>query len=132
MKNRYTILYIYDPECGHCKKETPKLVAFYEKNKTKFDIGVFAVCADSSLVKMKKYIQEMKMTGFTNVNGPRTYTKPYNELYDAVTTPSMFILDSKKKIIGKKVPTDNLENFFTNYEKFHPVPKPPTKPAGTK
>lgn len=132
MKNRYTILYIYDPECGHCKKETPKLVAFYEKNKAKFDIGVFAVCADSSLVKMKKYIEEMKMTGFTNVNGPRTYTKPYNELYDAVTTPSMFILDNKKKIIGKKFPTENLENFFINYEKFHPVPKGSPQPAGTK
>src|SRR5690606_16435464 len=26
--NKYTILYIFDPDCGACKKETPKLVAF--------------------------------------------------------------------------------------------------------
>ncbi|WP_133259590.1 hypothetical protein [Pseudochryseolinea flava] len=68
---------------------------------------------------MKKYITDMKMTAFTNVNGPRTYTKPYSQLYDALLTPSMFILDDQKKIIGKKFPVDNLENFFVNYEKFH-------------
>ncbi|WP_165823866.1 DUF5106 domain-containing protein [Pseudochryseolinea flava] len=135
MKNRFTILFIYDPDCGHCKKETPKLVSFFEQNKTKYDVGVYAVCLDSSLVKMKKYITEMKLGGFTNVNGPRTYTKPYNQLYDAVTTPSMFILDENKKIIGKKFPTENLENFFANYVKYHPAsaPKPGggTKPKGS-
>src|SRR6187402_3001622 len=57
LKNKYTILYIYDPDCGHCRQETPKVVSFYEKNKAKFDVEVFAVCVDSSMVKMKKYIK---------------------------------------------------------------------------
>ncbi|RAW01810.1 DUF5106 domain-containing protein [Pseudochryseolinea flava] len=35
MKNKYTILYIYDPACSHCKKETPKLVTFLDRNKSK-------------------------------------------------------------------------------------------------
>jgi peroxiredoxin len=129
LKNKYTIVYIYDPDCGHCKKETPKLVSFYEKNKTRLNLEVFAVCSDSSMVKMKKYIKEMNMK-WVNVNGPRTFTKPYNDLYDAVTTPAMFILDDKKKIIGKKFPCDNLENFFNNYEKFLQLQKT-AKPDGT-
>jgi len=117
IKNKYTILFIFDPECGHCKKETPKLVDFYNKNKVKFNVEVYAVSADTSMAKMRNYIKEMKMPWIT-VNGPRTYVGPYQDHYDANTTPSLYILDDKKKIIGKKVPAEKLEEFFTNFEKF--------------
>jgi peroxiredoxin len=118
IKHRYTILYIFDPDCGHCKEETPKLVEFYNKNKTKFDVEVFAVSADTSMAKMKTFINDMKMKWIT-VNGPRTYVGPYSDHYDAITTPSLFVIDNKKKIIAKKVPAEKLEDFFTKYEKFH-------------
>jgi hypothetical protein len=125
IKNKYTILYIYDPDCGHCREETPKVVSFYEKNKAKFDVEVFAVCVDSSLVKMKKYIKEMNMK-WVNVNGMRSYVGDYKDFYDAITTPSVFILDSRRKIIGKKIAADDLETFFINYERYlkaHPPEK---------
>jgi len=126
LKNKYTILFIFDPDCGHCRKETPKLVDFYSKSKAKFDVEVYAVSADTSMAKMRDYIKEMN-TKWITVNGPRTYTGPYGDLYDAVTTPSLYILDEKKKIIGKKVPIEKLDDFFTNYEKFqkhHTAEKP--------
>ena len=81
-----------------------------------FDVGVFAVSADTSLVKMKNYIQEMGMQNFTCVNGPRTYTVSYQKLYDAVTTTTLYVLDENKKIIAKKIPTDRLEQFLTKHE----------------
>ncbi|SHG44542.1 Thioredoxin-like [Chryseolinea serpens] len=117
IKNKYTILYIFDPDCGHCKKETPKLVDFYNKLRSKFNVEVYAVNADTSMAKMRNYIKEMKMPWIT-VNGPRTYVGPYQDHYDANTTPSLYILDDKKKIIGKKIPAEKLEDFFTHYEKF--------------
>lgn len=116
IKNKYTILFIFDPDCGFCKTETPKLVNFYTKNKTKFDVEVFAVSADTSMKKMRDYIKQYKMTWIT-VNGPRTYVGPYHDLYDAMTTPMLYIIDEKKKIIAKKIPIERLEEFFTNYEK---------------
>jgi thiol-disulfide isomerase/thioredoxin len=114
IKNKYTVLYIFDPDCGSCKKETPKLVDFYAKKK--FDVEVYAVSADTSMVKMRDYIKEMKMKWIT-VNGPRTYVGPYQDLYDASTTPTLYVLDGKKKIIGKKIPAEKLEDFLTQYEK---------------
>jgi thiol-disulfide isomerase/thioredoxin len=114
IKNKYTVLYIFDPDCGSCKKETPKLVDFYAKKK--FDVEVYAVSADTSMVKMRDYIKEMHMKWIT-VNGPRTYVGPYQDLYDANTTPTLYVLDSKKKIIGKKIPAEKLEDFLTQYEK---------------
>jgi peroxiredoxin len=116
IKSKYTILFIFDPDCGFCKTETPKLVNFYTKNKTKFDVEVFAVSADTSMKKMRDYIKQFKMPWIT-VNGPRTYVGPYHDLYDAMTTPMLYIIDEKKKIIAKKIPIERLEEFFTNYEK---------------
>lgn len=119
IKNKYTILFIFDPDCGHCKTETPILVDFYNKNRAKLNLEVFAVSADTSMQKMRDFIKEMK-TPWITVNGPRTYVGPYQDLYDAIQTPSLYILDEKKKIIAKKIPTDKLEDFFINYEKYHP------------
>jgi peroxiredoxin len=127
IKKKYTVLYIFDPDCGHCKEETPKLVDFYNKNKTKFDVEVFAVSADTSMAKMRDYIRDMKMN-FITVNGPRTYVGPYQDLYDANTTPSLFIIDSKRKIIAKKIPAEKLEEFFIQYEKYNKPAEADTKP----
>ena len=118
IKSKFTVVYFFDPDCGHCKKETPKLVDFYAKNRSRFNVEVFAVSADTSIQKMRDYIKEMKMQWVT-VNGPRTYVGHYQDLYDSQTTPTIYILDDKKKIIGKKLPVDKLEEFFVNYEKFH-------------
>jgi hypothetical protein len=44
---------------------------------------------------------------------------PYQDHYDAITTPSLFVIDNKKKIIAKKIPAEKLEDFFIQYEKYH-------------
>ena len=130
IKNKYTILFIFDPDCSHCKEETPKLVDFYTKNKTKFDVEVFAVSSDTSMVKMKNFMKEFK-TPWITVNGPRTYLpKHYSEFYHAETTPALYILDSKHKIIAKKLPVKQLEDFFIKHEKFLNTSQP-KKPSGT-
>lgn len=116
IKSKYTIVFFFDPDCGHCKVETPKLVEFYNKNKNKFNVEVYAVSADTSMVKMKNYIKDMKMPWIT-VNGPRSAVGNYQKLYDAFSTPTLYILDEKKKIIAKKPPIEELANFFENIEK---------------
>lgn len=116
IKKRYTIVFFFDPDCGHCKVETPKLVEFYNKNKEKFSLEVYAVSADTSMVKMKDYIKDMKMPWIT-VNGPRSAVGNYQKLYDAFSTPTLYILDEKKKIIAKKPPIEELGNFFENFER---------------
>jgi len=117
IKKKYTIIFFFDPDCGHCREETPKLVSFYKKNNLKYNVEVFAVSADTSMKKMRDYIAEMKMPWIT-VNGPRSYTNQhYSKLYYAETTPTIYILDDKKKIIAKKPPVEKIEGFLENYEK---------------
>ena len=115
MKNKYTIVYFYDPDCGHCKTETPKLKKFC--NESGYDIGVYTVSADTSITKMKNYIKDMGISNWVNVNGPRTYTVSYQKQYDALTTPTIYVLDRRKKIIAKKIPADRLEDFLAQHER---------------
>jgi thiol-disulfide isomerase/thioredoxin len=118
IKKKYTLVYFFDPDCGHCRQESPKLVDFYNKNKSKYDLEVFAVCMDTSLQKMKDYIKEMKMSWIT-VNGPRSYlAEPFRKLYYSETTPTLYILDEKKTVIARKLPVEKVDEFLTNYEKF--------------
>jgi thiol-disulfide isomerase/thioredoxin len=123
IKNKYTVLFIFDPDCGHCREETPKLVEFYNKSKAKLNLEVYAVASDSSLSKMKKFTEEFK-TPWITVNGPRTYLKEhYSKLYHSETIPTIYILDDKKKIIAKKLPIKQLEDFFTKHERFEKLKK---------
>jgi peroxiredoxin len=118
IKNKYTILYIFDPDCSHCRQETPKLVSFYNSYKSKFDVEVYAVSADTSIQKMKDFIKEFK-TPWITVNGPRSYVGSYHKLYDADQTPSLYIIDRRRKIIAKKPPIEELVNFFNNQERLN-------------
>ena len=66
--------------------------------------------------KMKNYIKEMKMT-WTTVNAHRTYTKWYQDLYDAIATPSLYVLDRNRRIIAKQIAVNKLGDFLAQYEK---------------
>ena len=114
IRSKYTVLYFYDPDCGHCKEETPVLVDF--TNKTTFDVQVFSVCADTSMVKMNNYIADVGMDKWVNVNGPRSFVGHYQDLYDAFQTPTLYLLNEEKEIIAKKLPAAKLEEFLQQYE----------------
>lgn len=117
IKKKYTILYFFDPDCGHCRVESPRLVEFYNKSKVKYDLEVYAVSLDTSMQKMRDYIQEMKMSWIT-VNGPRNTIGSYKTGYFAETTPTIYILDEKKKIVAKWLSVEKIEDFLNSYNQY--------------
>lgn len=116
VKSNFLILFFWDPECGHCEQEIPKLKDFYDKQKDSLGVKIFAVCSDTSLVKWKSAIRKRKMD-WINVNGPRTLTGDYHEQYDVTTTPVIYILNTRKEIIAKRLVTEQFLQFFKNYIK---------------
>jgi thiol-disulfide isomerase/thioredoxin len=111
----YTIVLFWDPDCGHCEKEIPKLKEYYEKNRERLGLEIFAVCSDSSMVKWKNAIKK-KGTTWINVDGPRRLTGNYHDEYDIQSTPTIYILNRKKEIIAKQIRTEEIEQFFKNYK----------------
>jgi len=105
----YTILYFWDPDCGHCKKATPKVKAYYDKVRNK-GVQVFAVCTEVEMEKWKTFIRENNLD-WINVADPKLKNN-FRQEFDILTTPQIFILDKDKKIIAKKIDEDNMEKIL--------------------
>jgi thiol-disulfide isomerase/thioredoxin len=118
VKNKYTIIYFWDPSCGHCQKVTPKLSEFYKTNKEKFDVEVFGVYIETDTTEWFKYIKEKELT-WLNV-ADLTLKTNFRAYYDIYSTPVIYVLDRNKKIIAKRIDVENLADFLTNYSKQNP------------
>jgi peroxiredoxin len=113
-KSKATILYFWDPNCGHCQKETPKLHEFWEKYKQK-GVGVYAVSIDRKPDDWKKYVRE-KGLKWTNVWDSYVATD-FKNIYDIYSTPVIYILDENKRILAKRIGAEQLPDFFDNFFK---------------
>ncbi len=108
IKRKYTLLYFWDPECSHCKKETPLMTSFYNEYRDKYNFEVYAICMDTSWKEMKTYIRKNEMN-WINVNGYYSMSGDFRELYDVHSSPVMFLIDEQKKIVAKKILTDQMK-----------------------
>jgi thiol-disulfide isomerase/thioredoxin len=113
VKAKYTILFFYAPDCGHCKKQSPDLVAFFKKAKEqKLDMKVFATCTYKTEDKMPEcmqYIQEKGFGDFINTMDPHMISR-YFTLYNVELTPQLFVLDENKVIRSKNIDTKQLSD----------------------
>lgn len=99
----YTLLYFWDPKCGHCKKAAPLMVDFYEKYKDK-GVEMYAVCTKDKDKKM--CIESIEEKGFgiwTNVLAMTDRQLYYRLYYRIKTTPIIYILDKDKNILMKNI-----------------------------
>jgi len=110
----YLILLFYEVDCNHCKKEITALKTWLKDDK--YGVKVFAVCTDTSMVEWKKFIREYKLD-WIHVNGTRSVTPDYHNLYDIRMTPTLFLLDDKKKILAKRLKTEQLAPFLKSHVK---------------
>ena len=120
----YTVVFIYDPECSHCKEETPKLLQqesfFKEKN-----IGVFAASIVRDKAMWQKFIEEFKIQSWYNgidvhlnpKSGVEEYYTDFKNTFDVYATPVIYVLDKSKRIIGKRIPADKIQDFINFYER---------------
>jgi thiol-disulfide isomerase/thioredoxin len=136
IKAEYTILYFWDPECGHCKTSTPKLQKLYAEKLKARNVEVFAVgkAVGEDFEKWKKFIREKNLT-FINVGLTDKLYKAaqedarqfipkyttiqalnYQETYDIFSTPRVFILDKDKKIVAKQLSISQLEDYLDHLQ----------------
>lgn len=111
----FTILYFWEPDCGHCREATPKLKIWYDKPKD-YSFEVFAVCTTAEKEKWSKYIEENKLTWINGWDPQRL--SHFDYYYNVQSTPTIYILDKNKKIIAKKLPVEEIGNFIDNYRKY--------------
>ncbi|MFT7344851.1 MAG: thiol-disulfide isomerase/thioredoxin [Lentimonas sp.] len=143
LKSEYTILYFWDPECGHCKKSTPKLEVLYKEKLKERNVEIFAVgkAIGEDFDKWKAFIKKNELT-FINVGLTETLYKAamtdarmfvpkyttlealnYATTYDIFSTPRIFVLDKDKKIIAKQLSISQLEDLLDRLQDKADLPK---------
>lgn len=114
VRAKYTVLLFWEPGCGHCQKEAPKLKAFYDKMKSK-GVEVYAVDIESNLEEWKTFIRKNNLN-WVNV-GNLFHHYYLKEMFDIYSTPVIYLLDEKKVIRAKRLAVDQLEGFIEHLEK---------------
>lgn len=132
IKAKYTVLIFWDPTCGHCQKEMPKLQSFYSDWKQQ-GIEIFGVYTQREVEEWKKFIREKKLTFLQGAVWPDMATNPEKYIYEmGVTdlpslnlhktyyissTPQIYLLDENKTIVGRRLSADGITKLIEGLEK---------------
>lgn len=119
---KYTVVIFWEPTCSHCKKEIPVLKAYYDSLRAAgISFEVYAIVADSyfdgektDIKGWKKFVKENKLN-WVNVaakNAQELANSKY--YYDVYSTPTVYLLDEKKTIIGKRLDAEGLKGFLNH------------------
>ena len=107
VKAKYTLLVFWSPTCGSCLTEVPKIDSLYRAVLKDKGVKIFAVRTDSDVKIWKEKLDQFKINDWTNVYDPE-HKSNYKALYDVYGTPSVYLLDEKKIIRGKKLDHNNI------------------------
>ena len=105
----YIIVYMYTPNCEHCKAETPKLRQFYQEWKGQ-GVEVFAIVIETTYDDWLQYIEKNLISDWVNVYDP-TNASIYAKYYVDVT-PEMYVLNPERIIIGKNLNAGQLQTII--------------------
>lgn len=113
-----TIVVFWDHQCGHCKKEIPKLKQMYDTMKDR-GVEVYSVYTQADWEGWKEYIKknDLNWLNVMDAFNKATYRKDYN----IISTPQVYMLDHNKIIRFKNPPAENagriVELMLDQYEK---------------
>jgi thiol-disulfide isomerase/thioredoxin len=112
IKAKYTILYFWEADCGHCQKATPELYEAYKRLKEKGVevVAVNTLSGEEGKVKWIDYINENGFYDWVNCWNPYDFT--YKNIYDVMTTPQLFVLNADKVIVAKRIAPEQAEKII--------------------
>lgn len=117
----YTLVIFWDPTCGHCKEEIPRIDSIYRASWKAKGVRIYSVLSDNDKKKeWVDYVKEHKIGEWTNVYETKEMEKvvadaqrpSFRQLYDVIQTPTILLLDKEKRIIGKKLSWEQLNDFL--------------------
>ncbi len=128
IKAKYRILIFWDPDCGHCKKEMPKVAAKYEEYRA-LGADVYTVSSNNN-DEWRKFVKDNNLRFTTTAVPKKVYEDQqyvnkivlegktdlkslnYHDTFDIYKTPTIYIIDEHGKIIGKNLESEGISDFL--------------------
>jgi len=117
----YTLVIFWDPTCGHCKEEIPRIDSIYRASWKAHGLKIYAVLSEQDKKDLWiTYIKEHNIGDWANVYQTKETEKAitdsqrpgFRQLYDVTQTPTLFLLDKEKRIMGKKLSWKQLDDLL--------------------
>jgi len=99
LENDYILVMFWASTCEHCEKMILKLHEWYQSD-NRPDIEVVAISVDTSRYHWEAFMDEHRLTWISAFD-PDGWMGKVPEAYNVYATPSVFLLDSKRRIIAK-------------------------------
>ena len=112
LKAQYTMLFFYDPDCSNCRKfeklfaEIPAFVEMVENG----TLRVLAIYPDENREEWATkavYMPQGWIVGWNKAGDIRT-----RQLYDIRATPTIYLLDGRKRVILKDTSMEQLIDYL--------------------
>ena len=116
LKGNYTLLVFYSPDCGHCQKELPLLDSVYEAVLKDKGVKVYTVSTEGDSKKISEFLTKNKLDKWVNTWDP-DHLGDWRGKYDVYSTPTIYILDDKKIIRGKRLDHTNIVSVIEMQER---------------
>ncbi len=117
IKAKYTLLLFYSPTCGHCQKEMPLIDSVYEAALKDKGVKVYTMATEGDEKSIGDFLTKLKVDKkWTNTWDPKKVSN-YHNMYDVYSTPTLYLLDDKKKIRGKRIDHTNITGLVEMLDK---------------
>ncbi len=102
------VVFMYSPDCEHCREQAPEIQRLYEKWKSR-GVDIYGIALNTTDEKWKEFVRKNGFT-FTNVFDPTNraiYAKYYVDI-----TPELYVLNKDRIIVAKNLQASQLETIF--------------------
>ena len=115
-KAKYTLLVFYSPNCGHCQHELPELDSVYKAVLKSKGMRIFTVATEGNEKAINDFVTKYKLEDWTNTWDPE-HLGDWRGKYDVYSTPTIYLLNEKKIIKGKRLDHSNVAGLVEMIDK---------------
>jgi thiol-disulfide isomerase/thioredoxin len=117
IKAKYTVIVFYQPNCGHCQHELPLLDSVYEAVLKDKSVKVLTIATEGTDKQITDFLTKLKVDKeWINTEDTAHVTDCRNK-YDVYSTPTIYLVDEKKIIRGKRLDHTNISAIIDMLEK---------------
>lgn len=114
LNGEYTVVYFWESDCENCKKTDSDLETFFQAYKDK-GVKISAICTNTNYEAQDcwDYIEKKNYNEWIHLGNPNNDNDIW-KAYNVTSTPMIYLLDSDKKIVSKRISAKQLSEVMDN------------------